>query len=135
MPGRGTRPPPGPAERGQATVELALLLPFVCGLLLLVAQLALVARSQILLHHVTRETARAVALDGDTGSALEAGRRATGLDPERLALTVEPAGAAGLFAVEGHYRLDVIVPLVDLLRREVTLDSRLVVRAEPAEPP
>ncbi|MGH9185287.1 MAG: TadE family protein, partial [Acidimicrobiales bacterium] len=45
--------------RGQATVELALVLPFVALVLLAVAQTALVVRAQVLVTHAAREAARA----------------------------------------------------------------------------
>jgi hypothetical protein len=114
-------------------VELALVLPLVCGLFLLLVQVALVARSQILLTHATREAARAVALEPATATAtaVDAGRRTAGLDPDRLQLTVEPGGEPALWTVRGRYRLPLVVPLLNLARGGVTLSSLLVVRAEP----
>lgn len=111
------------------------MLPFVCGLVLLVVQVALVGRSQVTLHHATREVARAVALDGDVAAAVEIGRRVPGLDPGRLELWAAPTGGTGsgpsFVTVEARYRQPLVVPLVSLIRREVDLDSRLIVRAEP----
>jgi hypothetical protein len=118
-------------QEGQATVELALLLPFVFGLLLLVVQVALVARDQLLLHHATREAARAIALEGDP-SAAAGGRNDGEREDERFELTVEPLAEAPLFAVRGRYRSPVVVPLINLAREDVLLESRLVVRAEPS---
>ena len=46
-------------ERGQATTELALVLPLIAVLLLLLAQVGLVLRDQLVLTHVAREAARA----------------------------------------------------------------------------
>jgi Flp pilus assembly protein TadG len=109
---------------------LALLLPFVCGLLLALVQTALVARDQILLQHATRETARAVALDGDIVAATAAGRSAVRLVENRLELSIEGAGDSGLFTVRGRYRSPVALPVLNLIRREVTLDTQLVVQAE-----
>ena len=42
------------SDRGQATVELALVLPLVFGLLVLVFQIALVARDEVLVVHAAR---------------------------------------------------------------------------------
>ena len=50
-------------DRGQSTVEVALLLPFVALLLLAVVQVGLVARDQVLVVHAAREAARAAAVD------------------------------------------------------------------------
>jgi len=95
-----------------------------------VAQTALLARDLILLQHATRETARAVALDGDIVAAAAAGRRAVGLVEDRLQLSIDGAGGSGLLTVRGRYRSPVAVPFVNLLRTEVMLDTRLVVQAE-----
>ena len=57
-----TRPPRGAA--GQATVELLLVLPVVILALLLVIQMGLIARAQILVVNAAREGARAAAVDG-----------------------------------------------------------------------
>ena len=117
-------------QRGQATVELALLLPFVCALVLLVVQVALVARDQLLLATATREAARVAAVDGDPAAARAAGQRATDLDPRRLFLTVEGPDDHGLLAVHARYRVPVVVPLLAWLRPEVDLAADLVVRGE-----
>jgi len=103
----------------------------VCGLFLLLVQVALVGRSQILVTHATREVARAVALEPGSSTAVDAARRAGGLDPAHLDMAVEPAGEPSLWAVRSRYRLPLVVPLLNIARREVTLGSRLVVRAEP----
>src|SRR5687767_8032990 len=50
---------PSRASRGQATVELAVSLPFVVAALLLVLQVGLVVRAQVLVVHAAREAARA----------------------------------------------------------------------------
>ena len=51
-------------DRGQAVVELALAVPLVCVLALGVAQVGLVVRDQLLVHHAAREAARAAARYG-----------------------------------------------------------------------
>ena len=45
-------------DGGQAAVELALVLPMVCTLLLAVVQVALVVHAQLLVVHAAREGAR-----------------------------------------------------------------------------
>ncbi len=62
--------PPRPrAERGQATVELALALPVVLLVLLAVVQTGLVVAGHVRTVHAAREAARAVAVDGSPGVA------------------------------------------------------------------
>ena len=53
-------------ERGQATVEFALIIPLVFVVLLVVVQVALVAYAQLAVTHIARETARAVSVDRST---------------------------------------------------------------------
>ena len=50
-------------ERGQSTVEFALIVPLVIVVMLAVIQVALVAYAQLNISHIARETARAVAAD------------------------------------------------------------------------
>ena len=54
-----------PSERGQATVELALVLPMVFACLLAVIQVSVVVRDQIAVQHAAREAARAASVDRD----------------------------------------------------------------------
>jgi Flp pilus assembly protein TadG len=61
-------------ERGQATVELALVLPVVVLLLLAVVQVALVGRDQVAVAHAAREAARAAAVDPAPEAAVRAAR-------------------------------------------------------------
>ena len=121
---------------GQATVELALLLPVICGLLVLAFEVGGVVRSQVLLVQLTRQVAREAAVaagDGQSGGALDgaAAARAAGLDPAHLQLEVGPAGSGdGLITVRASYHRSVGVPLLGVIRRQVTLTSQLTVRPE-----
>ena len=51
-----------PGEDGQAAVELVLVLPVVLLALLMVVQLGVLVRSQVLVVHAAREGARAAAI-------------------------------------------------------------------------
>ena len=62
---RSSRPVACPRERGQATVEFALILPLVILMLLAVLQTALVVRDYVGVVHAAREAARAVSVDRD----------------------------------------------------------------------
>lgn len=75
------------SERGQSTVEFALILPLVFALMLVLAQLALVAQGRIQVTHGAREVARALAVDpgADAHAVLVA---ATTLDPATVDVTV-----------------------------------------------
>jgi Flp pilus assembly protein TadG len=115
-------------ERGQATVEVALVLPVVVLLLLAVLQVALVARASVLVAGAARDAARAAAIDGDVDAARAAALGGSGLDADRLTVDVELDG--DLVRATVTYRDDTDVPLVGSLVRDVTLRSTVVMRRE-----
>lgn len=82
-------------DRGQSTVELALLLPFVVLALLAIVQVGLVVHDQVLLTHAAREAARAAAVDADPDAASRAAAAGGGLDPRRLRVVSSGRAAAG----------------------------------------
>lgn len=116
---------PGRGDEGQSTVELALALPLVAVLALLVAQVAVVARAQVLVAHAAREAARAaVVAHGDPGAAaLDGARRAGGLDPRRLEVGVSDDGRR--LTAEVRYRAPTDVAVVGPLLPSPTLRARV----------
>jgi len=118
-------------ERGQATVELALVLPLVVALVLLVLQAGLVGRDQVLVVHAAREAARVAAVDADAGAPSAAARAATPLDGSRLRVTVGPRGGPGsIVRVEVSYRCPTDVPLVGRFAGDVELHASAAMRVE-----
>ncbi|MDQ6698218.1 MAG: pilus assembly protein [Actinomycetota bacterium] len=118
-------------ESGQATVELALLLPVIMMLVLAVLQVGLVARDQVLVTNAAREAARAAAVDGRSGAALAAARRSGPLDPAELRVVVGRRGAAGsTVRVVVHYRSVTDAPLVGPLVGDVDLHAAATMRVE-----
>ena len=109
LPGR-----PGRRGGGQATVELALGFPVVLLGVLLVLQLALVGRDQLLLSHANREAARAAAVDPRPAAALDGALAATtALDPDRLDVDARRVGRH--VRVQLRYRSTTRLPLVGAL--------------------
>ncbi len=130
--------PPPPAatlrsvgERGQATVELALVLPVVVLVLLAVVQVGLVARSQILVVDAARAGARAAAVRA--GSASAAARRTPGLESSRVQVDESSAGPGGDVEVRVRYRVRTDVPLVGALVGEPTLEATVTMAVEDEE--
>lgn len=123
----GCRPAPGPRrrERGQATVELAVALPFVLAVALLVVQVGLVVRAQVLVVHAAREAARAAAVgepppppDGLAPARTDLAVVATGADPgDRVTATV-------------RYRVESDLPLVGPLLPDVVVRGAATMRVE-----
>jgi Flp pilus assembly protein TadG len=118
----------GRGERGQATVEVALLLPVLVGLALLVAQVALVARDRMLVSHAAREAARAAVVGGDPEAARRAAARVTALDPARLEVSTVRKG--GLVTVIVSYRAVLNVPFLGSKSPEIRLHEQVTGHAE-----
>jgi len=109
-------------EGGQTTVELALALPLVALSALLVVQIGLVVRDDVLVQHAAREGARTAAVSRERGAAARAVMGAGPLRPEELQTTVgRPAGRTDSIEVRVRYRSVTDVPLVGLLLPDVEL--------------
>jgi Flp pilus assembly protein TadG len=122
-------------DRGQASVELALLLPLLVLLLLVILQVGLLGRDVVLVTHASREAARAAATDADPGAAATAARSAGGLDPTRLAVTVRGRGGTGSrVRVIVTYRAATDVPLIGRLVGDHTIRSTTSMRVEGPTP-
>ncbi len=127
---------PGESRRvrdagGQATVEAALVLPFVMLLLLAVIQVGLLVRAQVLVTHAAREAARAAAVDPDQQAAIDAADDATTLDRSRLAVSVEGRNGPGSHVtVRVIYRSPTDVPLVGALLGDIDLEGEATMRVE-----
>jgi hypothetical protein len=118
-------------ERGQATVEVALLLPFVVLLAMTVAQIGLVVRDQVLVVHAAREGARAAAVESSTAAVVAAVHGATRLDPARISVTVSGrAGPGSLVTVRVTYRSPTDLPLAGRLVGDVDLVEEATMRVE-----
>jgi TadE-like protein len=124
------RAAPG-ADDGQATVELAMVLPLVAGLLLAIMQAAVLARDQILVTHAAREAVRAAAVDDDPAAARRAAEQAGPLVADRLdADVVERGEVGGRVRVVLRYRAPTRVPLVGAFIDDVVLDAAATMRVE-----
>lgn len=119
---------------GQATVELVLVLPVVVLALLLVIQVGLIARAQVLVVNAAREGARAAAVDGPA-AARAAAAGAPGMHPDRVTVSASTeAGRSGdLVRVEVTYRVPTDVPLIGPLITDPTLTAEVTMRAEDPE--
>lgn len=127
----GIRPSARPGRRtgGQATVELAIGFPVIVLGVLLVLQLALVGRDQLLVAHASREAARAAAVDPGPGPARHGALAATtGLDPARL--RVDTDRTRDRIRVELRYRSRTALPLVGALVPDPVLRSAVTMRVE-----
>ncbi len=115
-------------EQGQATVELALLLPLLALLTMGIVQIGLLAHDRIALTHAAREAVRAAVVDPDAGSVRDAADRASALDPSRL--TVDVIDDGDDVEVTVTYLAPTDVPVVGAVVGDVTMRERFVGRVE-----
>ncbi len=121
----------GRDDQGQAAVELALVLPLVALLALVLVQVTLVVRDQVLVIHAAREAAREVAVSDDPDVADRAATAGGSLDPARLEVEVSGRGRPGSRArVTISYASSTEVPLVGSLIGDVTLSGEATMRVE-----
>lgn len=120
-------------DGGQASAELALLLPVVALLLLAVLQVAVLARDAVLVTHAAREAARAAAVDPAPGAPRDAARAAGGLDPERMSISTSGRdGPGNRVQVEVRYRAPTDVPIVGALLGDRRISATVTMRVEGA---
>lgn len=120
------------SDAGQATVEVALALPVLVMALLLVIQVGLVVRAQILVVHAAREGARAAAVGSAAGSAAAS---TPGLDPSRVSVSAAGGGGPGsTVTVTVRYRAETSVPLVGSLLGDANLTASVSMRVEGPPP-
>ena len=114
-------------------VEFALLLPILLLVLLAFVQVGVLARDRLLLAQASRAGAREAAITDSYSAVLEAATLAgAGLDPARLRLAIERAGARGSpVTVSIAYDVPVAGVLAGwLLPSIVTLDATATSRQE-----
>lgn len=129
--GECRRGPSRNGERGQATVELALVLPLVVLFALVVLQLGVVAKDLVLVHHAAREGARAAAVEPNAGAARAAAAGSSSLDGGRLSVSLSGGTARGSQTTATvTYRAPTNVPLVGALIPDVTLEASVTMRVE-----
>lgn len=118
-------------EGGQATLELALCLPFLALLLAALVEIGLVVGDQARLWHAAREAARAAVVDPDPAAVRAAAER-TGLDGLRVSIDPEPAQRVQgePLTVSLTYEPDGRIPLVGELVSQVALHAEATMRIE-----
>ena len=118
-------------QAGQATVELAILLPLVALAVLAVVQVALVVRGQLVVTHAAREGVRA-ASRGSSDAAVTVAVVESGLDADRTSVDIDRTEADGhsLVTVTVRHELATDVPLVGLLIPDIALEDALTMRVE-----
>jgi len=117
-------------ERGQASLELVLVLPLVITLVSVCVQAGVLVRDRVRLGHAAREAARSAMVGGGVGAAAAAAASAR-LEPDRLEVRVEGGSLPGdRLVVTVRYRAPTDVVIVGQLLPDVVIEERLVTRRE-----
>jgi hypothetical protein len=121
------------AERGQATVEMALVLPILIWLLIGLVDIARVANAVLIMNHATREAVR-LGITGASDSEIVERARATAptLDLDRFTVTVSPMGyrAPGAdltISLQYDYK---VLALMGIMGTDLSLSTQLIARVE-----
>jgi Flp pilus assembly protein TadG len=118
-------------ESGQSAVELALALPLLAILALVILQVGLVVRDQVLLTHAAREAAREAAVADDAGAARRGALAGARLDGDRLEVTTAGRrGPGSRVTVRLGYRAPTRVPIVGRFVGDVRLRASVTMRVE-----
>ena len=119
------------SQRGQAAVELALVLPLLALLALALVQVALVVRDQVRVTFGAREGARQAAVEDDERTVRQAVVASTRLNGDRLEVDVGDRGDPGSsVSVRVAYRAPTDLPLVGRLVGDVHLEGVATMRVE-----
>jgi Flp pilus assembly protein TadG len=120
-------------RRGQATVEMALVLPILIWLLVGLVDIARMANVYLIIQNASREAVRlGITGASDTQVSQRAIQMATTLDATKLTVTVSPAGAKTTgsdITVAVSYRYHVLA-LMGIVGSDVPLSTRLTARVE-----
>jgi hypothetical protein len=115
------------AARGQASVELALVLPVLVMLLLALVQTAVVARDELLVQDAARAAVREASVGASENRVRDAARRAL----PGVTVEVDRSGGVGNpVTVLARYHDRTRVPLIGPLFPDVVLHGRATMRAE-----
>ena len=116
-------------ERGQSTVELAVIIPILVLLILLCVQAALVLRDRVLVVHAARAAARAVIVDPQVTSAAAA-LQLQGPPISTASVTLSGGTQSGSLAAVTVRMRATRVPIVGRVVASTVLQERLVVMIE-----
>jgi hypothetical protein len=117
----------GTNQHGQATVELAFLLPLIVLALLAVVQIGLVVRDQMGVVHAAREAARTASVDRNPDAAVRAAHRTL----PNAEVDVGPRPRVGdEIRVTVRYRSITSLPLVGALMPDPDLHASAAMRVE-----
>ncbi len=115
-------------DRGQATVELALILPVLIVLAMVIVEVGTVARTAVLVQHAAREGVRVAAVGGSSRRVEDAVIGSAGLNP--LDTEVERVVEGDRVTVTVHHLARTDTPLIGPVLPDVVLTASAVMFLE-----
>lgn len=123
-------------ERGQAMVELALVLPILLVLFMGIIEFGRVYHSYLVITNASREGARVAILGGsDDAISARVGEVTADLDQTKIQTVVTPVPAerksGELAKIDVQYKIPLVFPLFDIvIPNPLPLSSKTVMRVE-----
>lgn len=114
-------------EQGQATVEIAVVIPVLAIFLMLIIQVGVVVRQHMLVAHASREAARALSVDNDKGKAKDLVNKI--ISEPKIKLD-RPNTAGEYLNVEVSNVVKSPLPIVGELIPDITVKSKTTMRVE-----
>lgn len=114
-------------EQGQATVELAILIPVLAVFLLLIIQVALVVRQHVLVVNASRNVARELSVNDDRNRAIAIARSSA---PNSKVSISRPSKPGEYLSVKVSDRVESSLPLIGVIFPDVTVSNETVMRVE-----
>ena len=116
------------SDRGQATVEFALLLPLAIGCLLLMVQILVLVLGQLTLHHEARIAARAAATAADPEMAA---RQALNLNDPDSSTAIDVEIVDQIVTVHVHRLVPLAIPMLGQFWPDMKISTQLSMALEP----
>lgn len=114
-------------ERGQATVEFAIVLPAILVVLLLIFQAMVVGHDYLLVMNAAREAARAAAVDPTDRDAVDAVLRTL---PDAQLIVNRGGGIGTPVEATVRWQAPTSLPLIGALLPDPWLEATITMRAE-----
>lgn len=123
-------------KRGQALVEVAILLPILLLILMGIFEFGRVFNAYLIINHASREGARSAALGSDDTEIInKINASIFYLDSTKLTIVITPSKSSRTrgtdVTVNLKYNIDIIVPIIEnLVQDPFPLEAQTVMRVE-----
>ena len=115
------------SQSGQATVEVALLIPLLAVFLMLIIQVGIVIRQQVLVTNASRAGAREASVNQDTSEAIN---RVKFSVPDAKVKINRPSKAGEYLTVNVTDTVESPLPIIGVLIPEITVKANTSMRVE-----